>query len=118
MMVKRNHDDEFPTAEEIAAALKKTEDSGFSVRGWAQLNNMVYVAVMLVGCIGWGLKMEFRIDDNLQSVRALENRVNEGILPIAAIEIKTLKEKVTALQDEITYLRTQQDTVHKQPSRK
>jgi hypothetical protein len=96
---------------ELKTALQKAEHSGFGVKSWADINNVVFVGIMLLGCIGWGLKLEWRIDAHQaeveeikNNVTALEVKVDKGILPITLVELTSVKEKLAVIREDLIRL--------------
>ena len=108
----------YPSDAEIAEALKKAGSSGFGINSWGDAQSMLFVAIMLLGGIAWGLKLEWRGDeqtvkiDSLRAdISAVAGRVDKGILPITAVELEAVKERVAANQDDIRAIRDVLSTV-------
>ena len=108
--IRNNQMNEAPSSEEIAAAIKKS--GKFAVDSWQSVQSVMWIGALLLGCLAWGLKLEWRSyeqDRKTEMLRmdvvAMENKIDKGILPIAAVELRSLKEQLVIFADDIKSLK-------------
>ena len=87
---------------------RNKQQTSFSINSWPALQSLLSIAVMLFGGVAWGLKLESRIDmiarehqemhrQTEHAMTTIQEQLQRGILPITAVRIESLEEKIKNL---------------------
>jgi hypothetical protein len=80
---------------------------GFTINSWQQVQSILYVLVMLVAGIAWGLKLEARIDRADDGIKNAEQQLAHGILPITEERMSRMDTENRRLLADLEGLRAQ-----------
>ena len=90
----------------------RKNQAGFAVNSWSSLMSLLYVCIMAVGGISWGLKLETRIDKYADLQTSMRERfladiattqaiLSKGMLPVTEVKIQNIENKLIHLEADI-----------------
>jgi hypothetical protein len=97
--IERRHE---PNAHEVYAYIDKklSEPGGLKIKTFSDVNAALSIAVVMIGGIAWGLKLESRIDVATRETVELRTVVARGILPVAEERLVSLTARLDRREQE------------------
>jgi ACT domain-containing protein len=79
---------------------QRLQSPGLKIRNFGDLQAALSIAVVLIGGIAWGLKLEARIDELLRNHVNMQAQISKGILPLTEERILSLTTRLDRREQE------------------
>jgi hypothetical protein len=91
-----------PDSHEVYAYIdrKMAEPGGLKIKTFSDINAALSIAVVMLGGIAWGLKLETRIDSAVKEAVEVRTMVAKGILPVAEERLGSLTARLDRREQE------------------
>jgi hypothetical protein len=91
-----------PSSHEVYAYIdrKMAEPGGLKIKTFSDINAALSIAVVMLGGIAWGLKLESRIDSATKEIIDIRTMMSRGILPVAEERLISLTARLDRREQE------------------
>jgi hypothetical protein len=79
---------------------KMAEPGGLKIKTFSDVNAALSIAVVMLGGIAWGLKLESRIDAATKEIIDIRTMISRGILPVAEERLVSLTARLDRREQE------------------
>jgi hypothetical protein len=76
------------------------EPGGLKIKTFSDVNAALSIAVVMLGGIAWGLKLESRIDAATKEIIDIRTMISRGILPVAEERLVSLTARLDRREQE------------------